>query len=461
MLADTRATAARAPLRSSFTRLAILIALAASLCVAALFGVTRYVVLHHSDQTLLQTIDGDLAGLVDIFATSGKDELIARLQDRMALAPLRADQALYLLADAAGERIAGNLESWPILSAENSEIGTIEGPQGQPVLARATQIAPDLKLVVGRSLANARKLDRNLILAFGSAGLCVIALAVGLGLRFARRTRARIQTINKTFYRVSNGALNERSPVGTNQDEIDELSCHTNDLLDRVADLLSAHRNVTDHTAHEIRTPLMHLDSRILQVLKQTGSAELTKELSQARHHIKRIVTMLDSLLDIAANEAHKGSLFGLEPLDFSHIAHQVVELFSDSAEDMGIAFFAEIEDSVTLRGDRMQLSRLISNLLDNAFKYCGENGQVVLRLKAGPVLMVSDSGPGVPDAAREAIFNRFERISRDAKTGTVAPLNNGHGLGLSLARAIAERHGLTLTCPPAQTGAIFLLQRP
>lgn len=450
--------------QSSFTALALFIALASSLCVAALFILTRYVVADHSNRVLLQSIDSDLSGLVNIYAASGEAELIQRLEDRLAVLPARRDREYVLLTNAAGEGVAGNLARWPLLSAENSETGRIVNADGVPILARATQLAPHLKLVVGRSLKRSLTLQRNLAAAFLIAGILVIGFAIIFGVGFAMRTRKRIEMINQTFRLVGNGALEARTRLGATQDEIYELGEHTNVMLDRVSGLITEHRHVTDHTAHEIRTPLMHLDTRILAILKGNDDPALAQDLGRARGHIKSIVAMLESLLDIAANEAHTGSLIGLEPLDFSALASDVADLYADSAEELQLTFKTQIADGVSLRGERMQLIRLLSNLLDNAFKYCGPNGFVAISLAPGPILQVRDSGPGIPEAERERIFNRFERTKRRAVPSPDQAQTRGagsHGLGLSLARAIAERHGLTLLCLESTEGAVFSLQRP
>jgi len=132
------------------------------------------------------------------------------------------------------------------------------------------------------------------------------------------------------------------------------------------------------------------------------------------------------------------GDLTGLEEVDLAALAEDLVELYAASAEEAGIALLAHIEPGVTLPGERMQLTRLISNLLDNALKYVPSGGTVTITISAGPVIEVSDNGPGVEQHLRPFVFDRFRSgAAREGKTS--------HGLGLSLARAIAMRHGLRI----------------
>ena len=103
------------------------------------------------------------------------------------------------------------------------------------------------------------------------------------------------------------------------------------------------------------------------------------------------------------------------------------------------------------LRADPMQMMRLMSNLLDNAFKYVPSGGSVALILSPGPRIIVQDDGPGIPAADRTRIFERYVRL--DVGSG------GGHGLGLALARAIAQRHELSLHVEDAAPGARFVVQ--
>ena len=206
--------------------------------------------------------------------------------------------------------------------------------------------------------------------------------------------------------------------------------------------------------SHEIRTPLMHLDQRLVKALQEPLPPNVSARIVDARADIRRLVGMLESLLDIASSKARTGDRHGLAPVNLSELATRICNLYADSAEESNHSFVWDIAPGVCLDGEESQLTRLMTNLLDNAFKYVPEGGTITLTLQPGPVLTVADDGPGVPPNHAERIFERFYRgDGREAG-------QTGSGLGLALARAIAERHGLTITLEPVDKGASFRVGR-
>ncbi|KZY26598.1 hypothetical protein A3726_25385 [Erythrobacter sp. HI0037] len=139
-----------------------------------------------------------------------------------------------------------------------------------------------------------------------------------------------------------------------------------------------------------------------------------------------------------------------------SALVTNLCELYADSAEDAGLALQWEVQPGVVFDGDEAQLGRLLANLLDNALKYVPAGGTIRVALSDGPVLVVADDGPGIAEADRTRIFERFQR-GPDVKAGEERP---GAGLGLALASAIAQRHSMILECLPSATGALFQLRR-
>ncbi|MFN3474881.1 MAG: sensor histidine kinase [Blastomonas sp.] len=173
-----------------------------------------------------------------------------------------------------------------------------------------------------------------------------------------------------------------------------------------------------------------------------------------ARAEIRHLVGTLESLLDIAASKARRGDRTGLRLIDLSAMVRGICELYADSSEESGHSFVWDIAPGVMIEGEEAQLGRLVTNLLDNAFKYVPAGGSVTVTLAAGPVLTIADDGPGVPPPDRSRIFEAFYR------SDNVDQRQPGSGLGLALARAIAERHGLSLELADCDGGACFELRK-
>lgn len=442
---------------SIFARL-VLTAILVSVGVTLLLWVVTVTTLDRSSRAaLVRAVDVDLAGMADIHASGGQEELERRIADRLALSVDDGNAPHYMVADGAGRRLAGDIGSWPQLSARLSEAGYITLGRGKPAYARATQLAPDLKLLVAREYGHDSALARQIGLAFLAAG-ALAAVAVGIvGVWRSRKLADRIGRINRAFREPDEASLEALAEGSSEVDEIGELTRHSAQALEHLRRMVNAHRETTDQVAHELRTPLMHLDHRLVKALENVADEDNRCELTAARTEIRHVVALLESLLDIATSEARRGDPLGLAPVDLSLLVGRIGELYADSAEESGHKFQRSIMPGVHFQGEEMQLTRLVTNLLDNAFKYVPAGGTVRLALEQGPVLTVSDNGPGVAEADRERIFDRFRR-GRGHAAANGSGKGHSAGLGLALARAIAERHRLTLNLEPGDAGASFVV---
>ena len=436
---------------SIFGRITLGATLVSVVLVALLWGLTHWTVRASGSAALERAVDVDLAGLVDIYASGGERELVARIGDRLELAPSDGNRPHYLLLGEGGERLAGDMQAWPGLDARISESRRIDLDGGIEAQARATQLGPDLRLVVAREDRATAALLRRLMVGFLLSGLAAMASVAALGWLTARGLNRRIERLNLAFRRREPDAIAALARDEGTRDEIGELARHSADALAQTAHLAQAHRDTADQIAHEIRTPLMHLDTRLVKLARETGDAALGEALARARGDIRGIVALLESLLDIASSEAKIGDQSGLRPVDLSDMVGRIAELYADSAEESGHRFEVSIAQGIALPGEEMQLARLVTNLLDNAFKYVPPGGTIRIMLQPGPRLIVADDGPGIPAADRENVFTRFRRAHGETKGGA--------GLGLALARAIAQRHGLSLTLADSDVGAHFVLQ--
>lgn len=434
---------------SIYFRIVLLAIISAASITFVLWGLTDATIARSNRMALQRAVDVDLAGLVDIYASNGLEELKQRIADRIALEPREGSNAHYMLVGPNGQRLAGDLNRWPDLHASLSQTGEIPIERSRHAYGRVTQLGPELRLLVAHEARDLNALLRQISYVFLAGGILAVGAVAFAGRLAARRLATRIERLNIAFRNPDDQALEVLARHSRNEDEIGELTRHTANALARLRRLASAHRETTDHVAHEIRTPLMHLDNRLAKTLAATPDPETAMRIGTSRREIRKIIGMLESLLDIAASEARRGDRHGLVRVNLSDIALRLGELYADSAEETGHKLILDIEPDVILEGEEMALTRLITNLLDNAFKFVPPGGTVTLTLGRGPRLLVRDDGPGIPEGRKEQIFEKFARAGHH-------PEGNGAGLGLALCRAIAQRHHLEIALVETPRGACF-----
>lgn len=400
---------------------------------------------------LLHMIDTDIAGLVDVMEQGGKGELIKRIRDRADVSTGWNARPYYLLLAADGHRLAGNMPAVPPFDASRSQEGTFTASE-DPIRVRATMLPGNHALYVGRSESPLEAVTWSLGWRLLAATGMLMAVTMGVALVMARRFSRRIARLNDAFARFEEGDLGARPPRETGRDEFALLARHVSRHLARNAEFVVAQRRISDGIAHELRTPLVHLDTRLLHLIELARDDEaLMAEIDAARLDIRQIVSLFEVLLDIALTETVEER--HTERVDLSELVGNLADLYAGSAEEAGLAFTARIAPGVELFGEPMQISRMITNLLDNALKFAPAGCSLRLSLAPGPELVVEDNGPGIREAEREHIFQRFARAGEQGSA-------RGHGLGLSLVRVIAARHGLVVCVEDARPGARFVISR-
>ncbi|MCU0948783.1 MAG: HAMP domain-containing histidine kinase [Porphyrobacter sp.] len=440
--------------RSIFLRITVLSAALSAALLGGLWWVTDRTINETIAASLRDGVDVDLAGLVDIHASGGADELARRIADRLAVLPSDGAREHYLLTDAAGTRVAGDIADWPGLDPAISESGPIRIGQQTDAYARATLLPGNLRLLVAHEAPERESLLSRVALVFLLGGGVFVACMALFAQVAGGRVRQRVAGVSAAFRSGDDQAL-ARLAAAERADEIDEIARQAALALKRDRQLMTAYRETSEQVAHEIRTPLSHLDARLAKALASEPAAPTVAHLIAARNEIRQLVGTLEALLDIAASKAQAGQRQGMRMVALSAMTHSICELYQDSAEEAGYLFSWDIAPGISILGDEAQLSRIVTNLLDNAFKYSRPGGTIRVVLEAGPRLSIADNGPGIPAADRTRVFERFYRGSA-AATGD----QTGAGLGLALAQAIAQRHGLTLRLLPSESGAHFMLAR-
>ncbi len=434
-------------------RLAAAMALAVTLLSLAAMALQYRLVETRLMQAQKTLLSADLDGLAALY---DQRRIIALRQAIDYRATAATGDEMLLLMDRNGQPLAGTRKDWPASLAPSGDTFTPDNAttftEGQTRwLAVARTLPGGFPLLVARSLA---PVDATLAaLRRGMLGLLAALLVAGalVGWLAAHSVMTKINRLNTLADRVADGALDARLPGPRSPDEFGLLETHVHAMLDRIENLNRATHRLSDTIAHELRTPL----NRMLQKLsKIEGQPDLTAEL---KSEMRQAIRMFDSLLDISRAEADQGTGGGLVPVDLSSVAAEVWDLYDPLLEDKGLQIEAHITPGLHILGDRNLIAQVLSNLLDNAIKYCGAGDRLTLTLtpEDDRILMrLSDTGPGLPEDIKPEAFDRFTRAERDRATP-------GHGHGLALVRAIAARHGARLTLPTTEKGFALEIRWP
>jgi two-component system sensor histidine kinase TctE len=226
------------------------------------------------------------------------------------------------------------------------------------------------------------------------------------------------------------------------------LVTRINDLLGRLQQTITAQRRFVADAAHQLRTPLAAVSLHAERAQRSSDSESRNQALQGLQSSIVRAARVTQQLLALARSGPEAAATRTLAPLDLGALARSAGETWIGPAlaRQMDFGFVAPAQP-VMIRGHAGLLEELINNLIDNALRYCPEGARVTLSVSAlpRPELAVTDDGPGIPEAERERIFERFHR-------GDTADAE-GCGLGLAIVREIAAVHEATVVAQPGRDG--------
>jgi signal transduction histidine kinase len=372
-----------------------------------------------------------------------------------------ASERILLLTDASLNPLSGNLPAWPsgVPTAPGNYKARIElGNHGMQTALVHVAALGDNKLLVGRDNALFAPLQTRFWygLAAAIAVLSIAGLLIGLITR--RALMSRIHSIRQTVSAIIHGDLQHRLPTHLNDDELNTLSRTINGLLEQIELLVHGVRNVSNSIAHDLRTPLAELRSRLEELALIRPPAEQTyAEIDGAVADVDRVIRIFDALLRLAEIDAGMRRS-GFVTLDVADLAANAVEFYAPAAELKNIDLALRSDGPVPVSGDPVLLAQALSNLIDNALKYAPVNGAIevaVLERGDGTAqVSVSDNGPGIADSEKNKVMERFYR--GDASRGTP-----GVGLGLSLVQAVAKLHGSALELSDQNPGLRVALTLP
>ncbi len=388
-----------------------------------------------------EIITEQILGLKDVYSRLGTQGLIDVIDERTQ-DPGERD-AIYLLINAQGTPLVGNLSKWPAdrrRSAKWLEFSIDATEYGKTIShqARAHSIALNdgLYLLVGQDIDAQHDFRMRMSQALGWGLVLMLGLGLLGGVTVSRNFLGGIERIVQVSQRISDGDLSHRVPVSGLGDELDRLATHLNGMLERLENLMHGMRAVSDGLAHNLRSPVTHLRNQIEWALNTANDTDdYRASLEQALVETDRLNSLFETLLDIARAESGAVNL-PFEDINLDTLLREIIDLYEPLAETRQQRITFNGNRAVNVRGNRQLLAHCFANLIDNAIKYSPPAGQIDVRLGVNgqPSVQINDRGPGIPETERELALQRFARLPGSESVP-------GSGLGLSLVSAVAKLH--------------------
>jgi len=347
----------------------------------------------------------------------------------------------YGLFSPTGEPLAGDIVGFqPEFRSADWPALRLAGPSSATLHVEGAVLPDGAVLVVGRSLANLRKFERSIVYGFGAAVaiVAVAALAAGLVLNFL--ILQRVDAIAATAERIADGDLSARTAIADRRDPFGRVAASLNTMLERIEELLTGMRTVTDSIAHDLRSPLTRMKGALARALEPGASETERLDAIEAAHaEADQALATLSALLDIARAETGLSREM-MQMIDVAALVEELVDFFTPVIEDADQRLEIVVPPApVVARAHPALLRQAIGNLLHNAAHYAGPGALVRVSVEEDDAatvrLTVADTGVGVPEDQRGRVQQRFVRLDPARGVG-------GSGLGLAIVAACAKLHG-------------------
>ncbi|UVK38126.1 HAMP domain-containing histidine kinase [Mesorhizobium sp. AR10] len=438
-----------------------------------------------------ETINDEVLGLARAYQRGGLPVLVRVVEQRSR----QPGANLYLIADANGQILTGNVQSlepgvletdgWtiepfsyrrfgegelerqrnPVADQNETQPGENDvqagGEKGHNAIALVLRLPNQMIMLVGRDLGEPERfravIRRALMLALGMMGLGGLLIWFFVG----RAALKRIDSVSEASRRIMGGDLSGRLPVTGAGDEFDRLSENLNSMLAKIATLNEGLKQVSDNIAHDLKTPLTRLRNRAEATLSgKHKTSDYRQALEGTIVESDQLIKTFNAILMISRLEAGYSSE-STSRVDLAAAVRDVVELYEPVAEEAGVTLETSVQDTFAVGGNRELIGQALSNIVDNAIKYSTDSTskptvRVMLERVGGEIrLSVSDNGQGIPDDAdRARATERFVRLEKSRS-------QPGSGLGLSLAKAIMKFHNGRLDLLPGNPGLSVVMGFP
>ena len=372
------------------------------------------------------------------FISGGRPQVIASL----ALRSQRRDGVYYRLDTADGRQLAGSLPVPPanlgLSFIDGDDLPSIPNPiLRQDIVVYAERLPSGDILTAGEALGARNQLQKALLRDLWWCGLLAVGGGLLASLLLYRGVVGRMDVLTDVAREAALGRLDVRAPQRRAwlRDDIDDLSGAVNHMLGRINGLMQNVRMVSADIAHDLRTPLTRVGQKLDALRRRNaGAPGLAEDIEVIHGDLAEALRTFDAMLRLAEIESHPSRT--VEAIDLARLAHQVGEAYRPDAEESGrrLDVFA---GSASTTGDPDLVVQAAANLLDNAMRHTPPGTHVVLAtgIEGGQsFLAVRDDGPGIDEAHRAMVLERFVRLEASRSS-------SGTGLGLAIVAAVAQRH--------------------
>ena len=295
----------------------------------------------------------------------------------------------------------------------------------------------------------------------------LLILSAGGGFYLARRALKPVAEMTAQARRMNANRLSERLSLGNPHDELGQLGATFNELFERIETAFAQMRQFIADASHELRTPVAVIRSETdVALTPPRDSDEAFGSLAIIHDESLRLSRLVEDMFTLARADADDYNMLESENVQLSPL----IETCARSAETLGrsrgvtVELTNKLSPNATVSGDRIRIAQMILNILDNATKYTPTGGEVKISAQIvngdqapQALIQVEDNGPGIADKDKSSVFNRFYRVDR-ARTRS----EGGSGLGLPIARSIAEAHRASITLSDSESGgAYFTIKIP
>jgi len=440
-----------APLwRSRGLRWGLIVASVFAMLMLALFELVTW----KATSLLYATLDGSISEQLELLAARPAPMLPFMITSRMNGGPAVVTQVGLFLPDHTPE--IGDLVAIPNGLTLDGQPHESRSDDGTLIIHAAGKVLPDGRiLIVARDATDSLAVRQDFIRAGLTLAVPGVALTIAFGILFGILSDRRLRSLNDTAECIIDGALSLRLPANAHGDELDRLCAIFNRILARLEEGMAALRNAGENIAHDLRTPLTALRARLERAQIAAGDeTPVGQMIDDCIGNVDQSLSTVTALLRIAdLQNGWRNTEF--RACNLTTLLDETVEIFQPVAEERLISLRVIIEAHAYIEGDWDLLVEAVANLLDNALKFTPPGGRVDVFLRSrleGPVITVADTGPGIPEADREAVLRRFVKLDSSRNS-------TGRGLGLSLVQAICDLHQFQIFILDNNPGCKIVIQ--